>query len=106
MWKRGGLPGKALCNVAVRPARPSMVRPGPRIVPMPRSALATSEARRTCDFTRAHELIERTAQSTRRWRESGGLARQRIPGALRPHVDEAPAADSCDPSAQAAVPHS
>lgn len=39
------------------------------------------------DFSRAHELIERAAQSTRRWLEGGGLTRQRIPGALRPHVD-------------------
>ena len=40
------------------------------------------------DFSRAHELIEVAAQGTRRWLESGGLAQQRIPGALRPHVDE------------------
>ena len=39
------------------------------------------------DFSRAHELIERAAQSTRRWLDSGGLTQQRIPGALRPHVD-------------------
>ena len=39
------------------------------------------------DFSRAHELIERAAQSTRRWLDSGGLTQQRIPGALRPHFD-------------------
>jgi NTE family protein len=39
------------------------------------------------DFSRAHELIARAAENTRRWLESGGLTRQRIPGALRPHVD-------------------
>ena len=39
------------------------------------------------DFSRAHELIERAAESTRQWLEKGGLAHQRIPGALRPHVD-------------------
>ncbi|WBY04051.1 patatin-like phospholipase family protein [Ramlibacter tataouinensis] len=40
------------------------------------------------DFSRARDLIERAAQGTRRWLEGGGLAQQRIPGALRPHVDE------------------
>jgi NTE family protein len=39
------------------------------------------------DFSRAPELIARAAENTRRWLESGGLTRQRIPGALRPHVD-------------------
>ncbi len=39
------------------------------------------------DFSRAHELIERAAESTRSWLQSGGLSRQRIPGALRPHTD-------------------
>jgi NTE family protein len=39
------------------------------------------------DFSRAHELIGRAAESTRRWLQGGGLTRQRIPGALRPHVD-------------------
>jgi NTE family protein len=58
------------------------------------------------DFSRAHELIERAAQSTRRWLESGGLEQQRIPGALRPHVDESPVAGSCDAAAHAVVPHS
>lgn len=46
------------------------------------------------DFSRAGELIERAAQSTRRWLDSGGLEQQRIPGALRPHVDESPAGDA------------
>ncbi|MGV8805089.1 MAG: patatin-like phospholipase family protein [Polaromonas sp.] len=39
------------------------------------------------DFSRAAELIERAGQSTRRWLEQGGLERQNIPGALRPHTD-------------------
>ena len=39
------------------------------------------------DFSHAHELIGRAAESTRRWLQGGGLSRQRIPGALRPHVD-------------------
>lgn len=39
------------------------------------------------DFSRAGELIGRAAESTRRWLKSGGLSRQRIPGALRPHFD-------------------
>jgi NTE family protein len=47
------------------------------------------------DFSRAHELIERAALSTRHWLQSGGLGQQRIPGALRPHVDESPT-ESCD----------
>jgi NTE family protein len=39
------------------------------------------------DFSRAQELIRLAADSTRRWLKGGGLTRQRIPGALRPHVD-------------------
>ncbi|MGH8713374.1 MAG: patatin-like phospholipase family protein [Casimicrobiaceae bacterium] len=39
------------------------------------------------DFSRADELIGRAAESTRQWLQKGGLTRQRIPGALRPHVD-------------------
>jgi NTE family protein len=39
------------------------------------------------DFSRATELIERAAENTHRWLESGGMTRQGIPGALRPHVD-------------------
>jgi NTE family protein len=58
------------------------------------------------DFSRAQELIERAAEGTRRWLESGGLERQRIPGALRPHVDESPTAGSCEAPVQLADPHS
>jgi NTE family protein len=39
------------------------------------------------DFSRAQELIRLAADNTRRWLKGGGLTRQRIPGALRPHVD-------------------
>jgi NTE family protein len=39
------------------------------------------------DFSRAQELIERAADNTRRWLQGGGMTQQRIPGALRPHVD-------------------
>ncbi len=37
------------------------------------------------DFSRAGELIEAAAAQTRRWLERGGLAKHRIPGALRAH---------------------
>jgi NTE family protein len=37
------------------------------------------------DFSRAGELIERAAAQTCRWLERGGLAKPRIPGALRAH---------------------
>jgi NTE family protein len=57
------------------------------------------------DFSRAHELIERAAQSTHRWLENGGLAQHRIPGALRPHHDDPSTGESCEASAHAA-PHS
>jgi NTE family protein len=39
------------------------------------------------DFSRAHELIERAGENTRRWLQTGGLSHPSIPGALRPHVD-------------------
>ena len=39
------------------------------------------------DFSHAGELIERAAAQTRRWLQTGGLEKQRIPGALRPHQD-------------------
>ncbi len=39
------------------------------------------------DFSRARELMERAEKTTRHWLEGGGLQRQHIPGALRPHVD-------------------
>jgi NTE family protein len=41
------------------------------------------------DFSRAEELIGRAAANTRRWLQSGGLTRQRIPSALRQQVDGA-----------------
>ena len=37
------------------------------------------------DFSCAGDLIERTAEQTRRWLDKGGLAKERIPGALRVH---------------------
>ena len=39
------------------------------------------------DFSRANDLIERAAAQTQRWLQGGGLEKDRIPGALRPHVD-------------------
>jgi NTE family protein len=39
------------------------------------------------DFSRADELMERASTQTRRWLERGGMEKQRIPGALRPHED-------------------
>lgn len=39
------------------------------------------------DFSRAEELMERASTQTRRWLERGGMQKQRIPGALRPHED-------------------
>jgi NTE family protein len=38
------------------------------------------------DFSHAGELIERAADQTQRWLNKGGLARQRVPGALRGHT--------------------
>ena len=40
------------------------------------------------DFSRAGELIEKAAARTRRWLAQGGMQKQRIPGALRPHQDQ------------------
>lgn len=54
------------------------------------------------DFSRAHDLIERAARSTGEWIEGGGLGRQRIPGALRPHVDEPADAGAAEASGTAA----
>lgn len=39
------------------------------------------------DFSHGAELIERAADQTRRWLEAGGLAKARIPAALRAHTD-------------------
>lgn len=38
------------------------------------------------DFSHAGELIERAADQTRRWLDKGGLARERVPDALRGHA--------------------
>jgi NTE family protein len=38
------------------------------------------------DFTRAGELIDRAAASTRQWIDTGGLARREIPHQLRHHL--------------------
>jgi NTE family protein len=37
------------------------------------------------DFSRASQLIEQAAESTRKWIEGGGLSRPEIPGSLLPH---------------------
>ena len=37
------------------------------------------------DFTRAGELIDRAAASTREWIDTGGLARREIPRQLKQH---------------------
>ena len=39
------------------------------------------------DFSRAGELIDKAAAQTRRWLDQGGMDKQRIPAALRPHQD-------------------
>lgn len=39
------------------------------------------------DFTQARALIERAAEATGHWLDAGGMNSQRIPRALRPHVD-------------------
>lgn len=38
------------------------------------------------DFSHAGELIERAAVQTQRWLDHGGLTRERVPPALRPHI--------------------
>ncbi|MBB5271240.1 patatin-like phospholipase family protein [Quisquiliibacterium transsilvanicum] len=38
------------------------------------------------DFSHAGELIERAGEQTQRWLDRGGLHRERIPKALRPHT--------------------
>jgi predicted acylesterase/phospholipase RssA len=38
------------------------------------------------DFSHAGELIERAADQTSRWLNRGGLAKKRVPGALRGHT--------------------
>ncbi|MGH9783022.1 MAG: patatin-like phospholipase family protein [Terriglobia bacterium] len=47
------------------------------------------------DFSHAGELIERTADQTRRWLERGGLDRHRTPGALLPH-SHAHGSETCE----------
>ena len=39
------------------------------------------------DFAHANELIERASTQTRHWLESGGMEKDHIPHALRPHKD-------------------
>lgn len=39
------------------------------------------------DFSRGGDLIERAAEQTHRWLDGGGLTKERVPGALRPHID-------------------
>ena len=39
------------------------------------------------DFSHGAELIERAAEQTRRWLDAGGVAKERVPGALRSHTD-------------------
>ncbi len=51
-----------------------------RVVP-PLCPLETNPA----DFSRASELIERAASSTRDWLEAGGLDSPAIPDHMRPH---------------------
>lgn len=42
-------------------------------------------ARSAYDFSGTNEMIERAAESTRRWIERGGLDDGAIPGELQPH---------------------
>ena len=44
------------------------------------------------DFTRAGELIDRAARSTREWLDDGGLARRGVPHQLRIHTHDRVAA--------------
>jgi len=37
------------------------------------------------DFSASRELIERAAQSTKKWIEDGGLTRRSLPEELAPH---------------------
>ena len=38
------------------------------------------------DFSRSRELIERAAQSTKKWIDEGGLERRALPQELAPHL--------------------
>jgi len=40
-----------------------------------------------CALESPPRVVERAATQTRRWLEQGGMAKHRIPGALRPHQD-------------------
>jgi NTE family protein len=40
------------------------------------------------DFSRGGELIDRAAESTRRWLDRGGLCVREVPGPLRPHAHQ------------------
>jgi NTE family protein len=46
------------------------------------------------DFSITGTLIDRAADATTRWLDRNGLQAKDIPGALRPHVDDQPAAQS------------
>jgi NTE family protein len=42
----------------------------------------------SADFTHNGELIDRAAENTRRWLDSGGLSVREVPGPLRPHAHQ------------------
>jgi NTE family protein len=42
----------------------------------------------SADFSRTSELIDRAAESTRRWLDGGGLSIREVPRSLRPHAHQ------------------